>query len=119
VSKTKKRRHYTPEQKAAILREHLVDKTPVSELCEKHELQPSVIYQWRPQVLDGAETLLQTRRGKYRRTPIERELDAERKKVSDLLHPDFLASRGEIYAASRSSCLTVAFRLADTAAVSR
>lgn len=84
MSKSKKRRHYTPEQKAAILREHLVDKTPVSEVCEKHGLQPSVIYQWRTQVIDGAETLLQTRRGKYRRTPIERELEAERQKVAKL-----------------------------------
>lgn len=84
MSKTKKRRSYSPEQKAGILREHLVDKAPVSELCEKHELQPSVFYQWRAQLLDNAETVLETRRGRYRRTPIERELAAERRKIAEL-----------------------------------
>ena len=53
------RRHYTTEQKAAILKEHLVDKAPVSEVCNKHQLQPSVFYDWLRQVqgnLAGALT---------------------------------------------------------------
>ena len=44
------RRHYTTEQKAEILKEHLVDKAPVSEVCNKHQLQPSVFYDWLRQV---------------------------------------------------------------------
>jgi hypothetical protein len=30
------RKHYTAEEKVAILRRHLLDKVPVSELCEPH-----------------------------------------------------------------------------------
>jgi transposase-like protein len=41
-----KRRKYTTEQKVAILRRHLVDKVPISQLCEEYKLQPSVLYQW-------------------------------------------------------------------------
>ncbi len=37
----KKRRSFTAEQKAAILRRHHVDTVPVSQLCEEEELQPS------------------------------------------------------------------------------
>ena len=33
---TQQRRHFTPEQKVALLREHFLDKVPVSDLCEKH-----------------------------------------------------------------------------------
>jgi len=40
------RRRYTPEQKAALLREHLVDNKPVSEVCTAAEIQPSVFYKW-------------------------------------------------------------------------
>ena len=29
----KQRRHYTPEEKVAILRRHLLDKEPISKLC--------------------------------------------------------------------------------------
>jgi transposase-like protein len=40
------RRHYTPEQKVAILREHLLEKIPVSDLCDKHKIHPALFYQW-------------------------------------------------------------------------
>jgi len=40
------RKHFTPEDKVAILRRHLVDKVPVSELCEELGLRPSVFYRW-------------------------------------------------------------------------
>ena len=50
MSKKKPRRSYTPEQKAAILRRHLVDKIPVSDLCDEYKLQPSVFYSWQKQL---------------------------------------------------------------------
>jgi len=31
----KERKHFNPEEKLAILRRHLLDKAPVSELCEE------------------------------------------------------------------------------------
>jgi hypothetical protein len=37
---TGQRRRFTSEQKAAILREHLIDRVAVSDLCEKHGIQP-------------------------------------------------------------------------------
>ncbi len=43
-------RKFTTEQKVAILRRHMVDKVPVSELCNELGLQPSVFYQWQKQV---------------------------------------------------------------------
>jgi transposase-like protein len=32
--KKKQRKHYTPEEKVAILRMHLVEGVPISDLCE-------------------------------------------------------------------------------------
>jgi len=48
-----KRRKFTTEQKVAILRRHLMDKVPVSQLCEEYKLQPSVLYQWQKAVFDN------------------------------------------------------------------
>jgi transposase len=48
-----KRRKFTTEQKVAIIRRHLVDKVPVSQLCEEYKLQPSVLYQWQKAVFDN------------------------------------------------------------------
>jgi transposase-like protein len=47
MSKRTRRRH-TPEQKAALIRQHLVDKKPVSESCDAAQIQPSVFYSKRP-----------------------------------------------------------------------
>jgi transposase-like protein len=40
------RRHFSAEQKAAIVRRHLLDKVPVSDLCDEHKIQPSMLYAW-------------------------------------------------------------------------
>ncbi len=40
------RRAFSPEQKIKILREHLLDKTPISAVCEQHQLTPTQFYQW-------------------------------------------------------------------------
>ena len=40
------RRHLSSEQKLAILREHLVERKPVSDICERHGLAPSLCYDW-------------------------------------------------------------------------
>ncbi len=47
------RRRFDTEQKVAILRRHLVDKVPVSDLCDEYKLQPSVFYQWQRQVFEN------------------------------------------------------------------
>jgi transposase-like protein len=40
------RRHFSPEDKIKILRQHLLDKLPISEVCEKHQIIPTQFYQW-------------------------------------------------------------------------
>lgn len=55
---SRKRRHYTPEQKAALLRRHLVDRVPVSDICTAEHLQPSVYYVWLRQAMDNLQAAL-------------------------------------------------------------
>src|SRR5688572_33050756 len=50
----KSRRHFTAEQKAAIVRRHLVDKVAVSDLCDEYKIQPSMLYTWQKALMDGA-----------------------------------------------------------------
>ena len=38
----KQRKHYTPEEKVAILRRHLLEKEPIWKLCDELGLQPTV-----------------------------------------------------------------------------
>jgi transposase len=50
---TKQRKHYTPEEKVAILRRHLLDKEPISKLCDELGLQPPVFYRWQKEFFEN------------------------------------------------------------------
>lgn len=52
---TKVRRHFSPEQKAQIVRRHLTGKEAVSDLADEVQVQPSQIHLWIKQLLDQAE----------------------------------------------------------------
>jgi len=56
------RQRFTAQEKVAILREHFIDKVPVSQVCDKHGLQPTAFYRWQkeffekgPMVFEGRE----------------------------------------------------------------
>ena len=40
------RRHFSGEEKVKILRLHLLEGKPVSDLCEQYKINPSLFYQW-------------------------------------------------------------------------
>jgi transposase len=43
---SKQRRHFSGPDKVAILKKHLIDKVPVSNLCDEHDLHPTQFYAW-------------------------------------------------------------------------
>jgi len=71
------RRKYSAEQKAAILRRHLVDKMAVSDLCDEYNIQPSVFYGWQKQLMDNMEVALNP--GSRSRQPNGRETELTRR----------------------------------------
>ena len=50
-----RRRSFTAEQKADVVRRHLKDKVAVSDLADELNIQPSQIHQWVSAVLSQAE----------------------------------------------------------------
>jgi transposase len=40
------RRHFADHEKVAILKRHLIDKVPVSDLCDELDLYPNQFYDW-------------------------------------------------------------------------
>jgi transposase-like protein len=81
MSKRSRRRH-SPEQKAALLRQHLVDKKPVSEICSAAEIQPSVFYKWERDLLEAAPSLFTSRRSPSREQELEAKVAALEAKLA-------------------------------------
>jgi transposase len=50
---TPQRRHFSPEQKVALLRQHLVEKVPLSEVCEKNGIAVNLFYLWQKTFFDN------------------------------------------------------------------
>jgi transposase-like protein len=55
----KQRKHYTPEEKVAILRRHLLDQEPVSKLCDEMGLKPTVFYRWQKEFFENGAVVFQ------------------------------------------------------------
>jgi len=49
-----KRRHYSPEQKVTIIREHLEKNISVPDICEKYRIHPNQFYRWKKELFEGA-----------------------------------------------------------------
>jgi transposase len=57
-------KHFTPAQKADIVRRHLIGKEPVSDLADRFGAQPSQVHNWVRQVLEQAEKAFQVGPGR-------------------------------------------------------
>lgn len=42
-----KRKHLSPQQKVIILREHLENQVPLSQLSERYQVHVNVLYKWK------------------------------------------------------------------------
>jgi len=47
------RRNFTGEEKVVLLRRHLVEHVPVSQVCEEAGIQPTQFYQWQKQFFEN------------------------------------------------------------------
>jgi transposase-like protein len=58
----KQRKHYTPEEKLAILRRHLLDKEPISKVCDELGLQPTVFYRSQKEFFENGASAFEQKR---------------------------------------------------------
>ena len=76
----KTRKHYTAEEKVAILRRHLLEHEPISKLCDELGLQPTVFYRWQKELFENAAAAFQTKARANQ--PVEQErIDYLQKKI--------------------------------------
>ena len=51
---TKKiRRNFTPQEKVAILKQHLLEGKSVSDVCDAHGLNPNLFYRWQKEFFEN------------------------------------------------------------------
>ena len=99
------RRQYTAAQKVAILREHLLEGRPVSDVCDEHGLNPNVFYRWQKEFFEGGHVVFE-RRGS---DPAARKAE---KKIGRLERK--LQQKDSVLAELMAECVSVKKRLGTT-----
>lgn len=61
---SKPRRRFGTDQKATILKRYLVDKVPISDLCDEYGIKPNQIYTWQKTLFDNAQAAFQQAGGR-------------------------------------------------------
>lgn len=100
----KKRHNYTPDEKVTILKRHLVDKIPVSDICDQYKLQPTVFYRWQKEFFENGATAfiktktLQEKKREKRIQALEKKLQNKNEVLSELMeeHVKLKKSLGEL-----------------------
>ena len=100
----RKRKKYKPEEKVAIIKRHLIDKNPVSDLCDEYKLQPTVFYRWQKEFFenDASAFVKETSRKKRLETErieaLEQKLQRKHEVLSELMeeHIRLKKNLGEI-----------------------
>ena len=47
------RKRFTAREKVKLLRLHLLEKQPISDICDQHGLNPNVFYRWQKQFFEN------------------------------------------------------------------
>ena len=76
-----KRKHLTPEQKLAMIRRHLLEGVPVSDLCDEFGIHPTQYYNWQKQLFDNGTLAFERQTNQANK---RRQQDAAAKKIAQL-----------------------------------
>jgi transposase len=75
------RRKYSGEDKVRILKRHLVDKIPVSDVCDEHGLHPTMFYKWQKEFFENGALIFERKADSESRR-LEKENAALKKKMA-------------------------------------
>ena len=76
-------RTYSPEFKIKLLREHLIDKAPVSSLCEKHQVKPSLFYKWQNDLFGNGDVVFKNAKADKLHSHYQKQVLTLQKKLAN------------------------------------
>jgi transposase-like protein len=81
---TTTRKRYEPSDKVAIIRRHLVEQVPVSDLCDELGIKPTQYYGWQKQFFEqgAAAFLVRKSNGRGQQNRYEKKIAALEEKLN-------------------------------------
>jgi transposase len=81
-SSSRERRHFTAEQKVAIVKRHLIDRVSISDLCDQHQILPTQFYQWQKQLFENGVAAFERKGKPAGPSPQERQIQQLQAKLA-------------------------------------
>lgn len=77
------RRRHTAPQKISILRQHLLEGRPVSEICDEHGINPTLFYRWQKELFESGHVVFERRGADPAARKAERRIDRLERKLRE------------------------------------
>lgn len=83
----KKRKNYSAQDKVIILKRHLIDQVPVSDLCDEYQLQPTVFYRWQKEFFENGAAAFEKDNSRQKKAEVKRiqKLEAKLQTKNEVL----------------------------------
>lgn len=100
----KRRLNRSGAEKVAILKRHLVDRIPVSDLCDEYKLNPTVFYRWQKEFFEHGAAAFDRQKSRQKKQEeakvqaLEQKLQRKNEVLSELMeeHVKLKKDLGEI-----------------------
>jgi transposase-like protein len=93
------RKHYSPEEKIQILKKHLLEKKPLSDVCDHHGIHPTVFYRWQKQFFEQGASVFQSSKNtkqlklEKKIVQLEQKLSQKNEVLSELMEEHVLLKK--------------------------
>lgn len=103
-----KRKKFSAQEKVRLLRLHLIEKVPVSDICDQHGLNPNVFYRWQQQFFENGTAVFeksdfgrrdyQTKKLEQENTRLKAKLTQKDEVIAEIMasHVELKKNLGEI-----------------------
>lgn len=95
---TGERKRIAGPEKLAILKRYLVEKVPISDLCDQYGLQPSQVYYWQAQLFEHGASVFERKGG--------RQTDAETAKDRKIAQLEATVAQKDVKLAQKNEVIS-------------
>jgi len=83
-------------EKLAILRRYLIEKVPISDLCDQYGLQPSQVYYWQAQLFEHGASAFERKGGRQAKAETAKDRKIEQLEAAIAQKELKLAQKNEV-----------------------
>ena len=77
----KKRKNFTPTEKISIVKKHLLENVPVSDLCDEYTIHPTLFYRWQKTLFEKGNAAFHNE-NKRHINQLEEQIDTLKSRIS-------------------------------------